>query len=113
MNGSKKLLKIILDNLSDHKAQDIVNLDVRKLTDITDYMVICSATSSRHVQTLTKHLITGVKQQGIRPLGVEEDPAGNWNLIDLEDVIVNIMLPETREFYALEKLWRPNPKKTK
>jgi len=105
---SEKLRELIMENLEELKAQEIVALNVKKLTDITDFMVICSGTSSRHVNAIGKNLITKIKQHQIRPLGVEEEPNGEWTLVDFGDVVVHIMLPGTREFYNLEKLWGVN-----
>ncbi len=105
---SEKLRELIIENLEQLKAEDIVALNVKKLTDITDFMVICSGTSSRHVNAMAKNLIDKMKEHKIRPLGVEDDPNGTWTLIDFGDVIAHIMLPGTREFYNLEKLWGVN-----
>jgi ribosome-associated protein len=102
------LRELIIENLEELKAQEIVALNVKKLTDITDFMVICSGTSSRHVHAIAKNLIDKIKQHQIRPLGVEEEPNGAWTLVDFGDVVVHIMLPGTREFYNLEKLWGVN-----
>lgn len=101
---SKKLLKQVLESLEEHKALDILSLDI-KYSDIADYMVICSGTSKRHVHSIGESLVEDMKKAGIKPLGVEDDPDGTWTLVDLTDVIVHIMQPETREFYQLEKLW--------
>jgi ribosome-associated protein len=102
MSDLENLVMAILD---EYKAKDVINLDVKNLTDITDRMIICSGTSNRHVQTIANHLITKAKSQGFQPLGVEGELQGEWVLIDLGDVIVHVMLPQTREFYSLEKLW--------
>jgi ribosome-associated protein len=101
----EKLRELVIANLEEFKAVDIVALAVHDLTDITDFMIICSGTSSRHVHSISRNMIDKIKQHGIRPLGVEEEPNGEWTLVDFGDVIVHIMLPQTREFYNLEKLW--------
>lgn len=104
-NKTDQLLKLVLSTLGDNKAVNITELDVRELTDIMDYMVVCSATSTRHAKTLADKLREATHAQGIRFYGIEGEEHGEWVLIDLLDVVVHIMLPETREFYSLEKLW--------
>lgn len=91
--------------LDDNKAVDISDLDVTSLTDVTDHVIICSATSSRHAASLADKLIREMKSAGVKPLGVEGQKEGEWILIDLADVVVHIMLPDAREFYDLENLW--------
>lgn len=102
---SPELLKFILAVLEDMKARDIETLNVQKMTSITDNMVICSGTSTRHTRSIAEHLVTESKKRGIPPLGVEGEDVGDWILVDLGDAIVHVMLPDTRAFYSLEKLW--------
>ncbi len=101
----KNLQKITVDALEDLKAMDIIVMDVHRLTTVTDMMIICTGSSSRHAKSLAENLVTEVKKQGIRPLGVEGENDGEWILVDLGDIIVHIMLSRTRDFYGLEKLW--------
>lgn len=96
---------LIQKTLEDHKAQNIVALDVRPLTDIMDVMIVCTATSTRHAKTLADKLIQASKMAHRPPLGVEGENEGAWVLIDLEDVVVHIMLERERDYYHLEKLW--------
>ena len=99
----KELALAALDNL---KGKSSVVLDVRKMTDMTDYMVICTGTSNRHVKSLAENVAVELKKQGVQPLGVEGvDQASEWALVDLGDVVVHVMLPDTRDFYDLETLW--------
>lgn len=100
-------LKFILNILEDMKARDIVTLDVSNITNVTDIMIVCTGTSNRHTRSIAERIITECKAQGIMPLGVEGEQYGDWILVDLADVIVHIMLAETRGFYNLEKLWAP------
>jgi ribosome-associated protein len=105
--SSLQLKKLVTDVLDEHKAEAIAALDVRHLTDVADYMVICSATSARHVKALASHLAEQLKyQHGVKALGVEWEEGGDeWALVDFGDVIVNIMVPQVRAFYDLDKLW--------
>lgn len=102
---SEELKQLAVAALEDLKAGAVAVLDVRGKTTITDYMVIASATSSRHLKSLADNVVTRVKQQGGRPLGVEGENSGEWALVDLGDVVVHVMTPEIRDFYQLEKLW--------
>lgn len=102
---TNELLSLVLKILEDNKAEEIVPMDVQELTTITHWMVICSATSKRHAKALGEHLVTNVKHHGLQPLGVEGEDQSEWLLVDLGDIVIHIMLPETRKFYSLEKLW--------
>ena len=99
------LIKSCVNALEDTKAINIKTLDVTNLTDITDTMIICSGTSNRHVKSLSNNLIDAIKAKGFKPLGLEGGDLASWVLIDLGDVVVHVMLPQTREFYDLESLW--------
>ena len=102
----QELTKLVTDTLSAHKAQDIKVLDVHSLTDVMDTMVICTATSSRHAASVARKLVDAVKKAGIRPFNnVEDQTETGWILVDLLDIVVHVMLADTREFYSLEKLW--------
>ncbi len=103
--NSEKLCELVVEALVDMKAQDIVNLDVRNMTTVTDYMIVASGTSSRHVRALVANVAEKAKKSGHRPTGIEGEIGGEWVLLDLQDVLVHVMLPKVREFYNLEKLW--------
>jgi ribosome-associated protein len=103
------LTDLVLATLEDMKAQNVKVLDVRKLTDVADTMVVASGTSDRHVRSIAGRLVEKMKQSGHAPYGVEGERDGEWVLVDLQDVIVHIMLPRIREFYGLEKLWEVRP----
>ena len=103
------LTRLVADALDDLKAVNTVTLDVTGLTDVMDYLVITSGTSNRHVKSLADNVCMEAKKQGVRPLGVEGEAAGEWVLVDFGDVVVHVMLPATRDFYDLERLWaRPD-----
>ena len=91
--------------LEELKAKDIVEIDVRGKSSVADYMVIASGTSSRHVKSSADEVVRFAKKLDVMPLGVEGEREAEWVLVDLGDVIVHVMLPRVREFYALERLW--------
>ena len=99
-----KLHAVVKQALDDVKARNLTTIDMRGKLDITDMMMIASGTSDRHVQALADSVVEKAKKAGAAIMGVEKDHC--WILIDLYDIVVHIMLPETREFYNLEKLWQ-------
>jgi ribosome-associated protein len=103
------LLKVVNAALSEMKAHAVTVLDVRNVTDVTDAMIIASGTSDRHVRSIADRVVERAKQAGFRPFGLEGEGDGEWVLVDLNDVIVHVMLPRVREFYALENLWDIRP----
>lgn len=100
-----KLTKLVTDTLDEQRALQIHNLDVTTLTDITDHIIICSATSRHHASALADKVIHRMKENGMQPLGVEGKAEAEWILIDFFTIIVHIMLPKIRDFYNLEELW--------
>jgi ribosome-associated protein len=96
---------LVLTALDEMKAVNIKLLDVRGLTDIADAMIVASGTSDRHVRAIADRVIEKVRDTGRRPLGVEGQRDGEWVLVDLQDVLLHVMLPRVREFYAIEQLW--------
>jgi ribosome-associated protein len=99
------LLRTVLDAVDELKARDVVEIDVRGKSSVTDYMVIASGTSTRHVKSVADEVVKFAKKLDVQPLGVEGEREAEWVLVDLGDVIVHVMLPRIREFYALERLW--------
>lgn len=91
--------------LDDMKAHDLVTIDLRPKSGIADFLLIASGTSTRHVKAMADEVTKKVKELGIQPLGVEGEREAEWVLVDLGDIIVHIMLPRTREYYGLERLW--------
>lgn len=108
---TEALKQLVIDALDELKAVNPVILDVTGLTDVMDYMVIASGTSSRHVKSLASNVSMEAKKQGMRPIGVEGEDSGEWVLVDFGDLVVHVMLPAARDFYDLERLW-VNPEKT-
>jgi ribosome-associated protein len=102
---SKKLATIVQAALEDMKARDIRVIDVRKLTSVTDYMVIASGTSDRHVRSIADRVVEKSAAAGCEPFGMEGEEGGEWLLVDLQDVVVHVMLGKVRDFYKLENLW--------
>ncbi|MFT3929624.1 MAG: ribosome silencing factor [Spongiibacteraceae bacterium] len=100
-----ELKQIAIAALEDLKGREILALDVRTLTNVADCMVFCSGTSNRHVKSLADNVSVEVKKRGGAVFGIEGEDAGEWVLVDLGDVIVHVMLPETRAFYDLERMW--------
>jgi ribosome-associated protein len=102
---SEELLSLATTILDDMKAIDVTVLNVIGVTPITDYMIICTANSTRHAKAIAGELVEKSKKAGMQPLGVEGENDAEWILVDLNDVLVHIMLAKTRDFYQLEKLW--------
>lgn len=99
------LAKVAIEALEDLKGQDIKVLDVEGLTTVTDTMIVCTGTSSRHVKALAQNVAEDAKKAGFRPMGIEGEAGGEWVLVDLGGVVVHVMQVQPRAFYQLEKLW--------
>lgn len=104
---SEALLKMIVATLTDDKAEDLVQIDLRGKSSIGDFMVICSGRSTRQVSAMAQKLVDKLKSEQGRLSRVEGKDTGDWVLIDTGDVIVHVFRPEVREFYQLEKMWQP------
>ena len=102
---AEAILKIVETGLDERKGHNIAVLDVRGKTSFTDYMVVVTGTSDRHLKSMCDYVVDEVKKQGARPLGIEGDIGSDWVLLDLGDVIVHAMTTQARGFYQLEKLW--------
>ncbi|ACY85477.1 ribosome silencing factor [Edwardsiella piscicida] len=101
----KALQDFVIDKIDDLKGQDIVAIDVCGKSSITDCMIICTGTSSRHVIAIADHVVQSSRAAGLLPLGVEGQNGAEWVVVDLGDVIVHVMQEESRRLYELEKLW--------
>lgn len=95
----------VVNAIEDIKGFDITVLDVTKLTSMTNYMIICSANSSRQTKAIADNIYVELKAKGYHPRGMEGEKDGEWVLVDLDDIVVHIMIPTTRAYYNLEQLW--------
>lgn len=106
---TQALKDIVINALEEIKATDIVDIDVRELTGMMDHMIVASGNSNRQVKSLANSVVVDAKDAGYNLIGVEGDDTAEWILVDFGDVIVHIMLPATREFYDIERLWTMRP----
>ena len=106
---SENLKKIIIGALEDIKAVDVVTIAVSSLTDVMDTMIIASGNSHRQVKALANNVLSDAKNAGFSPIGIEGENSGEWILIDFGDIVTNIMLPSSRKFYDLDRLWLLRP----
>ncbi len=107
--NSEELADLAVDALEEIKGLDIIKLDVSDMTTVTDWMIVASGTSGRHVKALVDNVAEKAKAAGHRPSGIEGESGAEWVLLDLQDALVHVMLPKIREFYNLEKLWSITP----
>lgn len=105
-----KLTRAAVAALEDIKGRDIVVLDVRRMSSLFDWMIVCSADSNRQSRALANHLQEKMKALGARVMSVEGERAGEWVLVDLGSIVVHIMQPAVRKHYNLEELWAPPPR---
>lgn len=105
-----KELAMVLQALDDRKAVDVVVLDVRQLSNVTDYFVIASGTSDTHVKAVAKHVQDEMDTANHGPNHVEGLASGHWALLDFLNLVVHVFHPETRAFYQLERLWADAPR---
>ena len=102
----EQLKQLIISAIEDIKGEDIVELDVKGKTSVTDLMIIVSGSSNRHVKSIASNIVSEAKDAGVKPLGVEGEMQAEWVLVDLGDIVVHVMQPHIRSFYDLEKLWQ-------
>ena len=105
MQSAAQLRDLALAAVDDRKGVDAVVLEVSSLTEIADYMVMVSGTSSRHVKAIVDNVLETAKKHDVRVLGVEGRDRNEWVLVDLGDVVLHVMRPQTRSLYDLEGLW--------
>ncbi len=102
-----KLRDLVSSSLNELKAVDPVTINVKKLSSFTDYMIIASGTSNRHIQSIGEKVLEDLKVKNIKPLGLEGEGSEEWVLIDIGDVVLHLMSASARAFYDLESLWDP------
>jgi len=100
-----QLIALVQDALEGMKAKEIVVLDVRGKSTVTDYMIVASGSSKRQVSAAAQAVTEKVKEAGLLPMGVEGQMVGDWVLVDLGSIIVHVMMPDARSFYDIERLW--------
>lgn len=101
----EKIQNTVIKALEELKAQNVVIIDVSKITGVTDTMIIATGTSGRHVKSLANNVSNEAKKQGFRPIGEEGSDEGEWVLVDFAHVVVHVMQAEIRTLYNLESLW--------
>jgi ribosome-associated protein len=101
----EQLKDLVVETLNDMKARDVSVMDVRGKTAVTDYMIVASGTSDRHVKAIAETVAYRAREAGEQPLGTEGVEDGEWALVDLNGVVLHVMLPKVRDFYNLERLW--------
>jgi ribosome-associated protein len=99
--------RMAVEALENLKGQDIVTIDVTALSDVMDNLIVATGTSNRHVKSLAANVVDELKKQGLQPIGIEGMDSSDWVLVDYGTAVVHVMLPQTRQFYDLEKLWSP------
>ena len=105
MISTLSIKKHVISALEDIKAFDIVSLNVKKLTSISDFMIIASASSTRQTKALARNIKDKMSTFGVEVVGIEGETEGEWVLVDLGDIIIHIMTPTTRAYFNLEELW--------
>ena len=104
-NDSEQMRDIVVSALENAKGEDISILDVRQMTDVTDYMIVATGSSDRHVKTLSDRVLEFMHDRGWQHMGVEGEEVKDWVLVDFVDVVVHLMREQTRKKYDLESLW--------
>ena len=104
---TKKLKNKIINSLEDIKAVNPIAIDVTRISSLTDFMVIASGTSNRHIAAMSEHVLEGLKETNISGIKIEGQGGDDWVLVDAGDVVIHLMSADAREFYDLESLWDP------
>ena len=104
---NKELKETILNSLEDIKAVNPIAIDVKNISSLTDFMVIASGTSNRHLAAMSERVLEGLKENNVSGIRIEGQGGDEWLLVDAGDVIIHLMSSDAREFYDLESLWDP------
>ena len=104
---TQKLKNKIINSLEDIKAVNPIAIDVTKISSLTDFMVIASGTSNRHIAAMSDHVLEDLKETNISEIKIEGQGGDDWVLVDAGDVVIHLMSADAREFYDLESLWDP------
>ena len=103
--SERELADLVIRTCEDTKAQNVLLFDVHENTIVADYYVVCSGTSMPHIRAIAEHVRRALAEQGIRPRGIDGEAESRWMVLDYGVVLVHILEPEMRNFYALEELW--------
>ena len=104
---TQKLKNKIINSLEDIKAVNPIAIDVTKISSLTDFMVIASGTSNRHIASMSEYVLEDLKETNISGIKIEGQGGDDWVLVDAGDVVIHLMSADAREFYDLESLWDP------
>ena len=104
---NQKLKNKIINSLEDIKAVNPIAIDVTRISSLTDFMVIASGTSNRHIAAMSEHVLEDLKETNISGIKIEGQGGDDWVLVDAGDVVIHLMSADAREFYDLESLWDP------
>ena len=104
---TQKLKNKIINSLEDIKAVNPIAIDVTRISSLTDFMVVASGTSNRHIAAMSEHVLEGLKETNISGIKIEGQGGDDWVLVDVGDVVIHLMSADAREFYDLESLWDP------
>ena len=104
---TKKLKNKIINSLEDIKAVNPIAIDVTRISSLTDFMVVASGTSNRHIAAISEHVLEDLKETNISGIKIEGQGGEDWVLVDAGDVVIHLMSADAREFYDLESLWDP------
>ncbi|MEZ7973450.1 MAG: ribosome silencing factor [SAR324 cluster bacterium] len=108
-DSDRVLIKRMLDLLSDEKAEEIVFIDAKKRSSLTDYLLVCQGRSQLHCRSIAQNVEYNLKQEGEISLGLEGEREGNWVLLDYGNIILHVFHPEIRKYYKLEELYSKRP----